>query len=100
MTVFMGRRNWSSEEKMNIVLEGMAPGANISEVCRSHGIAQTLYYRWREQFLKGGLSALATTKTSNREKELEQQLQEAKALLGEKEIQIEILRKKTNWGRK
>ncbi|SDZ68481.1 hypothetical protein SAMN05421736_13511, partial [Evansella caseinilytica] len=28
----MARRKWSGEEKMNIVLEGMAPGANISEV--------------------------------------------------------------------
>jgi transposase len=95
----MSRRKWSAEEKMNIVMEAMVPGANISEVCRNHGIAQTQFYRWREQFLQGGLAGLATG-VSSREKELEKQLQEAKALLGEKEMQIEILRKKTNWGRK
>ncbi|SDY61503.1 hypothetical protein SAMN05421736_102418 [Evansella caseinilytica] len=35
---------------MNIVLEGMAPGANISEVCRSHGINTTSGVRhlWKE----------------------------------------------------
>ncbi|PTM53213.1 transposase [Desmospora activa DSM 45169] len=52
----MGRRKWSAEKKMEIVLEGMAPGANISEVCRRHHIAQPQYYRWREAFLEGGRS--------------------------------------------
>lgn len=84
---------------MNIVLEGMMPGTNISEVCRNHGIAQTLYYRWREAFLQGGLSCLASG-LSNREQQLEKELEEAKKLLGEQAMQIEILRKKTNWGRK
>lgn len=96
----MARRKWSAEEKMNIVLDGMAPGANISEVCRNHGILQPQYYKWRETFLQGGLTALSSTKNSSREKELEQELEEAKKILGDKEIQIDILRKKTNWGRK
>jgi transposase len=91
----MPRRKWSAEEKMSIVLEGMAPGANISAICRNHGIAQTLYYRWREAFLQGGLSGLESS-PSNREQQLEKELAEAKKLLGEKEMQIEILRKKTN----
>jgi len=95
----MSRRKWTAEEKMNIVLEGMTPGTNISEVCRNHGIAQTLYYRWREAFLQGGLSGLASG-PSAREQQLEKELEEAKKLLGEQAMQIEILRKKTNWGRK
>ncbi|GGE08315.1 hypothetical protein GCM10011571_06960 [Marinithermofilum abyssi] len=62
-------------------------------------VAQTQYYRWREAFLEGGRSALRTA-PSQREKEMEQELKEAKVLLGEKEMQIEILRKKTDWGRR
>jgi transposase-like protein len=93
----MGKRKWTVEQKMEIVLAGMAPGANISAVCREYGIVQTQYYKWREAFIQGGLSALKTG-ISNREQELERELE--KALIGEKEIQIEILRKKTNWGRK
>lgn len=95
----MGRRKWTAEEKMSIVMEGMEPGANISEVCRRHQIAQTQYYKWRETFLEGGLQGLRIQK-SNREKQLEKELADAKSLLGEKEMQIEILRKKTNWGRR
>ncbi|MFC7443149.1 transposase [Laceyella putida] len=95
----MGRRKWTAEQKMEIVLAGMVPGANISAVCREYGILQPQYYKWKEAFLQGGLSALATN-PSKREIELEKELKEAKALLGEQAMQIEILRKKTNWGRR
>jgi transposase len=95
----MGRRKWTAEEKMEIVLAGMAPGANISAVCREYGILQPQYYKWREAFIQGGLSALFSG-VSNREQELEKELKEAKALIGEQTMQIEILRKKTNWGRR
>ncbi|MFC7442547.1 hypothetical protein [Laceyella putida] len=44
-----------------------------------------------------GLSALATN-PSKREIELEKELKEDKALLVHQVMQIEILRKKTNWG--
>ncbi|MBA4496426.1 transposase [Paenactinomyces guangxiensis] len=43
----MGRRKWTAEQKMEIVLAGMAPATNISAVCREYGIVQTQYYRWR-----------------------------------------------------
>ena len=95
----MSRRKWTVDEKMEIVLAGMVPGANISAVCRQYGILQPQYYKWREAFIQGGRSALAT-RPSKREKELGKELQEAKALLGEQAMQIEILRKKTSWGRR
>ncbi|MBA4601973.1 transposase [Thermoactinomyces mirandus] len=95
----MGRRKWTAKQKMEIVLAGMTPGANISAVCREYGILQPQYYKWRESFIQGGLSALSSG-PSNKEGELEKELKEAKALIGEQAMQIEILRKKTNWGRR
>lgn len=95
----MGRRKWTAKQKMEIVLAGMTPGANISAVCREYGILQPQYYKWRESFIQGGLSALSSG-SSHKEGELEKELKEAKALIGEQAMQIEILRKKTNWGRR
>lgn len=46
----MGRKprvDRTPEEKWQIVQEGMKSG-NVSETCRRHGIAQTLYYRWKD----------------------------------------------------
>jgi transposase-like protein len=43
----MGRKprvDRTPEEKWQIIQEGMKSG-NVSETCRRHGIAQTLYYR-------------------------------------------------------
>ena len=69
-------RKWAVDEKLSIVLEGMIPGANISEVCRQHGVTQSLYYKWRDAFLAGGRAGLQSG-PSTREQELEKQLQEA-----------------------
>jgi Transposase len=36
------RRRWSSDEKMRLVEETLAPGANVSEVARRNGISTSL----------------------------------------------------------
>ena len=37
----MERREWSSQKKFEIVLEGLKAGANISEICNRHQVSQT-----------------------------------------------------------
>src|SRR6266852_4432894 len=47
----MGRKprvDRSPEEKWQIVQEGLKSG-NVSETCRRFGIAQTLFYRWKDE---------------------------------------------------
>ncbi len=41
------RRAFSAQEKMEILNEGLQPGASAVEVCRKHGIGSSLYYRWK-----------------------------------------------------
>ena len=51
----MGRKprvDRTPEEKWQIMQEGMKSG-NVSETCRRHGIAQTLYYRWKDEAEQG-----------------------------------------------
>ena len=38
------RRNYSAEEKIRIVLEGLRGEDSIAELCRKEGINQKLYY--------------------------------------------------------
>ena len=40
------RRQYSAEEKIRIVLEGLRGEENISELCRREGIAASMYYGW------------------------------------------------------
>jgi transposase len=43
------RRKFTSRQRLEIVLEGMAKDASVAEVCRRHAISTTLFYYWREQ---------------------------------------------------
>jgi transposase-like protein len=45
------RRKWKAGEKLRIVLAGMQPGVEVSELCRREGINPTQYYGWKKQLL-------------------------------------------------
>ena len=53
------RRQFSAEEKIRIVLEGLRGEDSIAELCRREGINQNLYYRWSKDFLEAGKKRLA-----------------------------------------
>lgn len=48
------RRRFSDEQKQAIVQETEKPGVSVSQVCRRHGVATSMVFRWRVQF---GLTA-------------------------------------------
>ena len=45
------RKQWSSAEKLRIVLAGMQADTKVSELCRREGITATQYYQWRDRLL-------------------------------------------------
>ena len=53
------RKQYSAEEKIRIVLEGLRGEDSIAELCRREGITQNLYYRWSKDFLEAGKKRLA-----------------------------------------
>jgi transposase len=42
------RRKWSAAEKLRIVLAGMQPGVEVSDLCRREGLNPVLYYAWKK----------------------------------------------------
>jgi transposase len=48
------RKQYSSEEKIRIVLDGLRGEESISAICRKEGINPNLYYRWSKDFLEAG----------------------------------------------
>src|SRR5215510_14963858 len=61
------RRQYSAEEKIRIVLEGLRGEENISELCRREGIAASMYYGWSKEFLEAGkLRRLMMARSLNR----------------------------------
>ncbi len=45
------RRKRTAEEKLRIVLLGMQPGVEVSDVCRREGVDPGLYYAWKKKLL-------------------------------------------------
>jgi transposase len=52
------RRQFTSEEKIRIVLEGLRGEISVAELCRREGISPTVYYRWSKDFLEAGKNGL------------------------------------------
>ena len=53
------RRQFSAEDKIRIVLDGLRGDDSIAELCRKEGIAQSLYYVWSKEFMEAGKRRLA-----------------------------------------
>jgi len=53
------RKQYSAEEKIRIVLDGLRGEHSIAELCRREGIAESLYYTWSKDFLEAGKRRLA-----------------------------------------
>jgi transposase-like protein len=45
------RRTWSAAEKLRIVLAGMQPDVEVSDLCRREGLNPVQFYTWKKQLL-------------------------------------------------
>src|SRR6516225_938648 len=54
------RRRWSVEEKLRIVAETQAVGAQVRAVAVQNGLCESLVYTWRRQAREGVLAPPAT----------------------------------------
>jgi transposase len=54
-------RRFTAEQKLEILKEADQPGVTVSEVCRRHALAVSVFYRWRA-VAQGG-SAVDVTKS-------------------------------------
>src|ERR1700693_2054756 len=50
------RRNWPAEVKARIVAESLAPGAQVSDIARRHGIRPQQLFGWRRGARAGRLA--------------------------------------------
>ena len=61
-------RKWNSKTKLEVVIVGLKGNLTISEICNTYGIAQSQYYKWRDDFLKHG-ATIFETKAGDKERE-------------------------------
>ena len=54
----VSRRQFSAEEKIRIVMEGIRGEEPVSAICRREKIQSTVYYRWLKDFMEAGKKRL------------------------------------------
>ena len=63
-----GRRQWTPEQKLRIVLESMQSDQRVAQICRREGLSPNLIYKWRQQ-LMGSAQAVFADKRGQRQRE-------------------------------
>jgi len=84
------RRQWTAQQKVEIVVAGMSGERTVREVCREHGIQEALCYQWRERLLDGGRASLAGREERDGQRELKKRIAELERTLGRKTLELEI----------
>src|SRR3984893_13341910 len=91
------RKQYSAEEKIRIVLDGLRGEHSIAKLWRREGIAESLCYNWSEAFLGAGMRRLAgdtaRAATSSEVKELRQEARALKEVVAEQALELRLLKK-------
>ena len=91
------RKQYSSEEKIRIVFDGLRGELSIAELCRREGIAESLYYSWSKEFLEVGKRRLAgdtaRAATSSEVTDLRREARQLKEVVAEQALELRLLKK-------
>ena len=91
------RRQFSADEKIRIVLEGLRGEESIAELCRREGIASWMYYGWSKEFLEAGKKRLAgdtaRAATSDEVKDLRREATALKEVVADLTLENRLLKK-------
>ena len=91
------RKQYSAEEKIRIVLDGLRGESSIAELCRREGIAEGLYYSWSKEFLEAGKRRLAgdtaRAATSVEVTDLRREARALKEVVAEQALELRLLKK-------
>ena len=94
------RRNFSSEQKITIVMEALRAEISVAEICRKYSIQESQFYKWNKEFLEAGKKRLSgdTTReaTSDEVAELRRENQKLKETVADLVIRYDIVKKSLN----
>ena len=91
------RKQYSTEEEILIVLDGLRGEDSIAELCRKEGISQGIYYKWSKDFMEAGKKRLAgdtaRAATTDEVKALRREARDLKEVVAEQTLELLLLKK-------
>jgi transposase len=84
----MKRRNWTSKQKSQIVLEGLSGQIDISQLCQKYQVSQTQYYKWRDLFIANCHESFEVKKQSQKEQHQASEINKLRNIIGDLTIEL------------
>lgn len=86
------QRRYTPEFKLDTVLEGIRGEKSIAQLCRDRNIKDSLYYKWRQEFLERAPELFAD-KRQTVDAGKDEQIAELERMVGRLTMENEILKK-------
>lgn len=90
------RRTYNAEFKLDTVMEGIQGEKSIAQICREREIKDTLYYKWRDHFIKQA-AMIFEGRHNTAYQEQEKRIAELERMVGKLAMEKEILKKAKSW---
>src|SRR5437870_5315814 len=77
------RKKRTSAEKLRLVMAGLDPGMNLSELCRREGISATQFYGWKKKLLSNAKVVFEEKRKNSPEEKLAAENRRLKEVIAE-----------------
>ena len=85
------RHRFTAQEKVSILRQHLVDKDPVSDLCDTHGLNPTVFYRWQKELFENGPAAFER-RPDGRERKLEEKVQTLTAKLAKKdEVMAELL---------
>ncbi len=84
----MKRRNWTPQQKLEIVLEGLKENSTLAELCNRYQISQTQYYQWKDRLLGDGHKLFNRGGVDKESDRLEKENRQLKGIIGDLTVEL------------
>ena len=92
----MKKRQWTNQQKLQIILDGIKGCCPIGELCTKYGISQGQYYKWRDQLLEQGHS-LFESNPDKKVMRLESKVKQLTNFVGELTVDLKKTEQELEW---
>ena len=90
------RRAFTTDFKLDTVMEGFRGEKSISQICRERNITDSLYYKWCDTFLEQAEDIFKDQRGTNA-KGAEDRIAELERMIGRLTMENDILKKAKSW---
>ena len=83
-------RKFMAKQKLEIVVASLRGDRSVAELCREHGIAESLLRKWRDQALAAAAERFESGQERSLHAEQRRRIRELERALGRKTYELEI----------